>query len=177
MKGLEAFLSEGAILAHKEHLNNLKLRYSILEKSFPGIFNRELRDIEKMRLEREVKREITDLKSEILCHELYFSSYANRFGNSKIITERFGSSASFLYNLKCIAMSGGEGFLVIYEKREELLIYCGAQYSEIFIRCKPLLSLDLCEHAYFTDYGFLKEKYVEAALSYLDLSVIDKNNL
>ena len=37
---------------------------------------------------------------------------------------------------------------------------------------KPLVAIDLAEHAYFGDYGFCREEYIKAAILHLDLSKI-----
>ena len=34
----------------------------------------------------------------------------------------------------------------------------------------PALAIDVSEHAYFLDYGFDKQRYIMAALPFLDLS-------
>ena len=176
MEGILSFISDEAYTAHLDYVNTMKLKYSILEKSYPIVKGRSLLEIGKQRLPKDVKCEMINLRCEILCHELYFSSFGEKFEFSKTINERFGSVPSFLYNLQKIAMNTPFGFLIIYECREEFLIYAGSDYSDILLRYNPILSLDLCEHAYFSDYGFSKDKYVKEALSYLKVSVFDKNN-
>ena len=176
MKGVDAFLSERAIFMHKEHVNKLKLKSSIIEKSYSNLSGKTLSEIRRAKIDKGAREELVHLKSEVISHELYFSSFGEKFEFSKTVNERFGSVSSFLYNLQKIAMDTPSGFLIIYECREEFLIYAGKDYSDVIAYYNPLLSIDLCEHAYFTDYGFSKEKYLESALSYLKLSVFDKNN-
>ena len=43
----------------------------------------------------------------------------------------------------------------------------------VFLKYDVRLAVDLCEHAYFYDYGFDKKSYLKAALSSLDLSKIE----
>lgn len=174
MEGILSFISDEAYTAHLDYVNTSKLKYSILEKSYPIVKGRSLLEIGKQRLPKDVKCEMINLRCEILCHELYFSSFGRQYQNCNLVGKRFGSVASFLYNLSSIARSVKQGFLIIYERGEEFLIYCGDDYSEIFLRHKPLLCIDLYEHAYFKDYGFNKEKYVTEALSYLNLGLLDK---
>ena len=176
MKGIEAFLSERAIFMHREYVNKLKLRCSIIEKSYSCLSGKTLSEIRKTKADKSAREELIRLKSEVILHELYFSSFGEKFEFSKTINERFGSVASFLYNIQKIALDTPCGFLLIYECREEFLIYAGRDYSDILTFYKPILSIDLCEHAYLTDYGFSKDKYLERALAYLKLSVFDKNN-
>ena len=47
---------------------------------------------------------------------------------------------------------------------------CSEKNGEHFIKGEPRLAIDLCEHAYFIEYGFDKERYLEDLLRHLDLS-------
>lgn len=170
MYGLESFLSEESIGLHREYCRVLKLKYSILEKSFPCIALEDAKSISKMKIDRAAKNEILKLKAEILCHELYFSSFGEKHQDSEIIRRQYGSTASFLNTLSDIAMSVPYGFLIINENREEFGIYCGNDYMNAIINTKPCLAIDLCEHAYFGDYAFDKQKYILNALSALNLN-------
>ncbi len=173
--GLENFLSEENILLHKEYANTLALKYSILEKSFDFIKNKDISQIYKMKIDKGIKAEILDLKTEILVHDLFFNSFSARNEESKCIKKIWGSEANFLYNLLDISDKKKQGFLIIYEKNEENRIYCGETFTDIFVHGKPKLALDLYEHAYFFDYKFDKKQYIRNALANLNLKVLDND--
>ena len=51
------FLSEEGLARHLELLNNLRLRYSIIEKSIPAIKGKDYREISLLKLSGEIKKE------------------------------------------------------------------------------------------------------------------------
>ncbi len=164
-----SFLSEENVNKHKEYLNNLKLQYSILEKSYKDICRKNIKEISKMKCGRELKNQILCKKAEIKLHEIYFNSFGEPYQNSSEISKVYNSPAEFIYVLCQTAIKTNSGFLVIYERRGEVGIYSGDDYVGILINSKPLLAIDLCEHAYFYDYGFDREEYIKNAASRLDL--------
>lgn len=166
---MNAFLSEEEILKHKEYLRQLKLKYSILEKSIPGIENKDFRDISRM-LRTDEREEVLKLLSKIRLHELYFSSFSDTpMKKNSFVSEQFGSEANFLYNLFKICKNAYPSFLCITVRKGRIF---PVLTEDFFSLNTPLLAIDLYEHAYFGDYGFNREKYLESALSYLDLDRI-----
>ena len=89
------FLSERSSALHKQYLENLKLKYSILEKSVPGIREKSISDLQRMRVP--YKEEILSVKSNVICHELFFASFGEGRRQSACIKQSFGSEARFLY--------------------------------------------------------------------------------
>ena len=127
----------------------------------------------KMRLTNKDKTEILELRSEIIAHELFFNSFAEPYKASKCVRRSHRSEASFLYELYEKAKHCDSGFLLIYKEREHVKCYVGREYCEVILKNTPLLALDLYEHAYFYDYGFNKDRYIERALSVLDLGKLN----
>ncbi len=56
------------------------------------------------------------------------------------------------------------GFVGIFEKSGKLEIFEVSDYKDMSISFSPTFALDMCEHAYFRDFGFSRDKYVESAL-------------
>ena len=166
------FLSERNLELHKEYLNNLMLRYRVFEKSYPELLGADLKNILSAKIKNSEKNEAFLLYGEILAHKLYFSSFGNQNAKNSSVSEQFGSEAQFLYELSLNAKKCSHGFLLLFKSKKGIECYFGSEYHQYFLKNKPILALDLCEHAYFYDYGFDKNSYVINALSRLDLSVI-----
>lgn len=167
------FISEENYKIHTDYLRTLKLRYNVLEKSMPQIKGRAINEILRMKLPREDKNEILDLMSEIKAHELYFSSFDKPYRTSKCVKEKFGSEASFLYDVYLAAKKITCGFLFIIKDLGIIKIITSRDYPSVFIKQTPVLAIDLMEHSYFIDYGFEREEYISRAVSCLNLSLLD----
>ena len=164
------FLSERNIEMHKAYLNELMLKYRIFEKSYSELTGRDLDGIYKLNLRREEKRLAARLFAEISVHKIYFGSFAERNTSSDRVKRKFGSVAQFLYEITEKCKGRSSGFLIIYENGNNIEMYCGDEYENILRRKKVPLALDLCEHAYFYDYGFRKDEYVKNAVTHFNLS-------
>ena len=170
-KALYAFLSESTVRLHLDYLRTQRLKLSIIEKSHPQIKGKSGREILRMKLKRDLRSEIISLYSDICAHQLYFSSFAENPAPSEIVRRRYGSENSFVYEMKKAAQAIGTGFVFVLKgRRGTPEIKTLSRASEELLTEEPLLVLDLCEHAYFPDYGFALDKYLNAALSHIDLS-------
>lgn len=169
------FISDACKALHEDYLRTMKLRLSIFEKSYSKVAGKSLSEIERMRIPSGEREELIRLKAEILAHELYFSSFGASNERCERVCEHYGSEAAFLYRLftECACVDGG--FLLLYaDSRGKPSFYAGRDYIGLLYRDTPMLAVDLCEHAYFCDYGFNRDSYVKAALSELKLSKIFK---
>ena len=164
------FLSERNYRIHQEYLENLRRNFSIFEKTYNSLINQDLKGILKSSIPKYEKAAALDLKSEIIVHEIYFSSFDESGEVCESVKKKYGSEASFLYKLYDASINN-DGFLVVYLNRyNEPDYYVGRSYKSIILKNEPLLALDLFEHSYFLDYGFDKKKYIQNALSSLSLS-------
>ncbi|MBE6643984.1 MAG: hypothetical protein E7612_01235 [Ruminococcaceae bacterium] len=168
--GLSEYLSCEALNMHREYFKKQCLRYSVLKKMYPEICRNEICEFARIRTKD--RAEIEELYFDILYHKLYFSSYGKQYQFSEAVKKRFKSQASFLYELLQAGKDEKYGFILIYVK---------GGYADFVIstnskarRIEPVLSVDLCEHAYFSDYGFDKEKYLKDILASLNLGMLDK---
>lgn len=167
-----SFISENTYRLHKEYLNTLRLRYSILIKSVPQLFELGINDIKKHRgIKSDVKEEAISVLSQIMAHELYFSSFAAVGTRSQAIRAAYGSENSFLYSTMRSALSFGEGYCFIVKSQNGIFALNTKSAKTVYLdsRISPVLCIDLYEHAYFCDYGFKREEYLNVALSHLDL--------
>lgn len=169
------FLSEENVNAHKEYHRSLRLKYSILEKSIIGIKNKTPREIIRQKLKSDDKREVLGLLSEIILHDVFFSSFG--YGEDfslQTLNETFGSRAAFLFKLLSDGMKLKYGFVCAYSDKEKIWVDSSSDMKNLTVGFIPAVAIDVCEHAYFSDYGFDKERYLRAAISRLDLSRLAK---
>ena len=171
---LHSFLSEDSVSAHLGELERLKLRYSILEASEPRLVGVCFTDIPSLRIARDIKEEAYEKRREIELHELYFSSFAKNNPRCERLPRQFSSPAEMAYELFCLAKdSRGVDFLVVYGEPSTGRVGFSVS-KELSRRQVPILALDLCEHAYFCDYGFEREEYLRNASAHLDLSRVSE---
>ncbi len=169
--GMNMFLSEGTIKEHREYLCELKHKAAILEKSGLCIKNIAQSKGGGVHITRNEREKIKRLFFDIKMHELYFQSFSSMFMPCPKIKEGFGSENNFAFLITQLAEETECGFICIYSNRQGAVNFCNAEnlpYGAI-----PHMAIDLCEHAYFRDYGFKKDTYVRAALSHLDFSKIN----
>ena len=158
---------------HEGYLRELRLKYSILVKSAPALSGAELDRISRLPIDRDIRREAFKLLSEIRLHEIYFSS----FSDSPVIFrvragERTPSSAGLLYSLKCASLSLDSGFVTLRKERGRIEIVADRDFTAHFKGGAPELAIDICEHAYFGDFGFSKSRYLEDILPKLRIDKI-----
>ena len=165
------FLSEGNLKAHLDYMKTMRSKHSILEKSLPDIKGKSAEEIFKMPLKRSLKNEILPNLISYELHKTYFSSFTDRCVPCELLRKHYGSESAFCYKLFEEARRLTHGYLYVYkDTRGRVSFRTASDADEIMIREKPLLLLDLFEHAYFTDYGYDYEKYIKNALAHLDFS-------
>ena len=162
--------SEENLALHREYVRKLRLKYSILETSLPEISGASVEDALRLRLTRVDRTDVMRLLPEIELHEIFFSSFSvDRYPHSELIVKRFGSVAAYLDMLYRIVRDVSHGFLVIRQNGDCFVV---TEYYRAFIDGCPKLAIDMCEHAYFLDYGFDRERYLCSCLSRLDIEKI-----
>ena len=173
---MNMFLSEDNIKRHLEHLRTYRLRYSILEKSFPDIKGKDIAGIVRMKIKREIKDEALSLLWYIKSHECFFDSFTDRQQKGGKLTKHYSSRDKFLYDLFVEAKEREYGFLFVYlDKYGIPRCRFSTATDGAFINYEPILALDLYEHAYFNDYGFNRDRYLRSALEYLDLERLNSD--
>ena len=175
LKPLNTFLSQANIKEHLSYYRTLKNKHSILEKSYSELKGKSPEQILKMNFKRGVKDDALSLSYKIRAHELYFSSFSEEVKPSPIVKKYYFSENSFVYEMKKTALSFEYGYLYVYRDRRGIpRIRALKNLDEGFINDRPVLLLDLFEHAYFADYGFNYNAYLDGALSHIDLSLFSQ---
>lgn len=120
----------------------------------------------------------------VVNHELYFYDISNLKNNIPVgnikedIDKKYGNYDKFKKDFKEMALSlvgSGYTYLVINKNKELQIINMSNQESPYLYGMKPIIALDLWEHAYYLDYQNNKEKYIDTFFEIIDFNKI--NNL
>lgn len=119
----------------------------------------------------------------VLNHELYFDSMGpkNNKPYGKIlakIEEDFGSydafKKEFIRNTKVLVGSGYTN-LVLNRNNKLVIINTSNQDTPLLYDLKPILNIDLWEHAYYLKYRNRKDLYVDAFFNLIDFDSLNNN--
>ena len=118
----------------------------------------------------------------VLNHELYFDNIepsSNASNNQFInkINSRYGSFSNFknVFKEEAVKLVGsGYTFLVLDKNNDFKIINLPNQETPITYGFKPLIALDLWEHAYYLQYKVNKNEYIDKFLDNLNLDNINK---
>ena len=119
----------------------------------------------------------------VINHELYFDSMTPN--GSKIIPEplnsalisKYGSIDNFIIqftNLANILPGSGYTFLVVKKNGDLYSLDLANQDSPYSLDMKPILALDVWEHAYYLDYGNNRKVYIDNFLKLINFNNINK---
>ena len=161
---------------HRDYLRNLNMKYSIMTDGIPILKNISIEQIKKSNLCRADKDEAVGYASKIKCHELFFDSFGDERGSVEEVYREYGSVDSFKYEIYLKCRSLDYGFVSIGVDSRGAYILSSEISSEHFNRRSPILCIDMCEHAYYGDYGFDKERYIFNLLKYINLSKLSKKD-
>ena len=115
-------------------------------------------------------------------HELYFG---NLIKDPKIIDKNselfkkiekeWGSYEMWEKDFKSMAAMRGIGWVVLYyDKEADRMFNVWINEHDVghFAGAKPLLVMDIFEHAYITDYGIKRADYIEAFMKIIDWGAV-----
>lgn len=116
-------------------------------------------------------------------HELYFENMTTETVKpaesaiEKKITEIYGSYDNWKKNFIGVGTMRGIGWVVLYQdpvNNELFTTWINEHDLGHLAGCKPLLVMDVFEHAYMTDYGIKKADYIETFFRSIDWTVVEK---
>ena len=168
------FLSEESLSRHREYHRRLRVKYSILEKSEMLLNSTDIHKIPWQKIDKDLQAEAFALLSEYTLHTAFFASFAEKKTDRlPAVIDGVGSASQLLNKLFRLGKNDNDGgFLVILRGKHSIApARIFPPYRELCF-ATPLLAVDLYEHAYFSDYGFERERYLYAALSHLDLNLL-----
>ena len=117
-----------------------------------------------------LKREELIAANSMILHEIYFDSLggggAARGGLNDAIARDFGSLDRWRTEFSAMgkAQGGGSGWVILaYSPRDKRLVnQWAADHTTTLAGGRPVLVLDMYEHAYHMDYGAAAARYVDA---------------
>ena len=127
----------------------------------------------------EVRDDILFLAGGVINHELYFDSMSpkNHEPSSIIldkINKQYGSydnfKKEFIGNANVLVGSGYTS-LAVNKEGDLIIINTSNQDSPLFYGLKPILTLDLWEHAYYLKYRNRKDLYIDAFFKLISKSL------
>jgi Fe-Mn family superoxide dismutase len=117
-------------------------------------------------------------------HEYYFENMTKSEGAldssselNKKIAEKFGTYDAWAKNFKAVGAMRGIGWAILYEDLQTgnlFNIWVNEHDFGHLAGLKPLLILDIFEHAYVLDYGLKRADYIEAFFKAIDWSIVEK---
>src|ERR1051325_8758745 len=173
-----AGLSERMIVSHHDNnyagavknLNKCEEQIAATNKDTPGFVVHGLRERELL------------FSNSLIMHEHYF---ANLGGNGKpggaiatALDGAFGGAARWeeLFRSTGMSLSGGSGWTVLDYNflTNDPRIYWAGNHTQGIGYGKPLLVLDMYEHAYQMDYGAAAAKYVDAFMQNVNWDEVNR---
>lgn len=175
-------ISEETMLAHYQHYNkycnNLLIATESASTKYPNLKNLSLNEIVKHYFCDSV---IYNNAAQVLNHQIYWNcikpnnlSYIENLDLGKIIDNIFGSFDNFILKAKSIAQNHfGSGWLWCIQlgnDKIDLFTSSNAQNPISGYECNILFGIDLWEHAYYLDYKWDRNKYIDMVLNQLNLN-------
>lgn len=120
----------------------------------------------------------------VINHELYFSSMRPKEDNIYIpeplnsaLIKKFGSIDQFIEQFISLASNlPGSGYtlLVVKPNKELYLLNLANQDSPYSFGMRPILGIDVWEHAYYLDYNNDRKTYIDEFLKVIDFDEVNK---
>jgi len=115
-------------------------------------------------------------------HEFYFENLGGKGGTgkdgklAKKMTDNFGSYELWEKDFKAVGAMRGIGWAVCYEDRANasLLNFWINEHDVAHpAGCRPLLIMDVFEHAFMLDYGLKRADYIEAFFKNINWAAVE----
>jgi superoxide dismutase, Fe-Mn family len=119
----------------------------------------------------------------MILHELYFANLKNNESApcetfQKAVTENWGSFEAWKNDFASAGKTRGIGWAILYAHPETKLLlnaFVADHELGIIATCKPLLVMDVWEHAYMVDHGATERgKYIDAFMNNIDWNIVSK---
>lgn len=130
---------------------------------------------------RELHVEQTYALNGVILHELYFSNLVDKKTQPaknfiSVIERDFGSWDNYIAHLTAVGKSMRGWAITAYNYRDGKIHNYGLDTHNMFVPVfvRPLLILDVYEHAYMVDYGINRASYIDAFLKNVNWPVVSQ---
>jgi len=174
--GLEGFseqLLKNHFSLYEGYVNNTNKLLELLDQKEPGT-------IEYSELQRRFGWEWNGIR----LHELYFENLTKESNDpdetsslGKKITKIYGSYENWKKNFISVGSMRGIGWVILYHDpiaNELFNVWVNEHDSGHLASCKPLLIMDVFEHAFMLDYGTKRADYINAFFKTIKWEEIQK---
>lgn len=180
------------LLGHLEGINDplLEMHFTLYKGYVKNTNDLEsiLKEMDEKGGERSIaygafKRRLSWEMDGMILHELYFEN----LGGKKLLSPKtplyekivkdFGSFDAWRKNFVATGMIRGIGWVILYQDPKSGLlqnIWVDEHHINHIAGGKPLLIMDVWEHAYITEYGLNREGYINAFFKNIDWAVVEK---
>lgn len=120
-------------------------------------------------------------------HEYYFENLSKEpagFNKNSALSEKINkdwdSYEEWEKDFKAMGMMRGIGWIVLYydvEADRLFNVWINEHDVGHFAGAKPLLVMDVFEHAYMLDYGLKRADYIEAFFKAIDWNIVEKRSV
>lgn len=179
---LEPFLSSETLTFHYE--KHHKTYFDNLQNLIKGseLENKSLEEIIIISSRDEKLKSVYNNAAQVFNHDFYFKSLKRESNPSdyfvNLINKNFGSWDNFLEEFKKKSLSqfgSGWVWLVLNNDKLEIISTSNAD-NPLVLGLKPLMTIDVWEHAYYIDYRNLRGDYVSGLLNNLiDWNFVEQN--
>ncbi|MCK9438852.1 MAG: superoxide dismutase [Patescibacteria group bacterium] len=172
-KDLEPFLSVETLEFH--HEKHHRAYFDNLSKLIVGteLEDKSLEEIILFSFSKKEMKSIYNNAAQVFNHDFYFKSLKKNIkpsdGFLKIIDNSFGSWSDFKeeFKTKALAQFGsGWTWLVVNDNKLDIVSTSNAD-NPLTLGMKPLMTIDVWEHAYYIDYRNVRGDYISALLDNL----------
>ena len=116
-------------------------------------------------------------------HALYFDQFATKGSKvmskefESVLNKTFGSIEAFKKEFKSSAMGQfGSGWAWLVKDQDNLKIITTANQDTPLVQgLKPIMGIDVWEHAYYVDYLNLRGDYIDACFEIIDWEYVEAN--
>ncbi len=131
-----------------------------------------------------LKREELIASGSVVLHEIYFDSLGGKGDNpptgreeppselARALERNFGGVAKWRAEFTAMAkaLGGGSGWAILAwsERLGRLVNHWAADHAHNLAGAKPILAIDMCEHAYHIDFGAKAAAYVDQVMANLN---------
>ncbi|NLK95316.1 MAG: superoxide dismutase [Clostridiales bacterium] len=187
-KDLEPYIDRKTVMIHytkhlQTYVNNLN---KILEGYEDFTDNKSLEEIlwNPLEIPEEIRKGVINQGGGVANHNLYFSILSKKAKKSpcgnllKDINKKYGDLQDLIEEIsnKAISVFGsGYSWLVVNDKCDLDIITTANQDSPLSLKMKPLLTIDVWEHAYYLKYKNLRADYVKNIWNVIDWNKVEEN--
>ena len=143
-----------------------------------------LYNVEK--IPKEIRKDIINQGGGVANHNLYFSILSpkpRKYPSGNLLTDinkKYGNIENLKEEISKRAINqfgSGYSWLVINEDNELDVISTSNQDSPLIFKMKPILTIDVWEHAYYLKYKNLRANYVKNIWNIIDWAKVEENYL